>query len=442
MARKKVSNSDIARLVDLPGYELEYRANLYRSLSMPSYVHGYSLAIEYMRSWFVNKFRANLGEDYFKCIHVNGKHVLDDWKHFNNYNIRREKPMLAIVPAVDYDHDRESIDLYLADENILLKRSHQEQAFLKDYKNQVYLGMQLKEMKMNFGFKIRIGSRAEQQWLYNHMEIWFRIGATQTNYISADFHVPYDIMINIAYDLNFDVDVKNNKIKNISEFVSYLNQRSDHPFIFKMRAINQKQEFFIRIRDIPVHIATKDKLGLDDGERVGRLDDNFHIEMQAILTIPVPFFYVYFSRNTIHKKISVRDDEGYGIYTINAYEIPPENNLGWDQFVQTSYLCQKDEQCIDISELFEGTGNVNDILKYSLSQYINPSNFIDIIVLHTKDTSLYVPFKMDFNNMSLILEEPIESEELLNIVVYVDKRYINETIINLNNYSKNRFETE
>ena len=104
MAREKVSINDIInykidqmtpeeKRVAVPRDFVAYKPKLYKSLVCPSYVHGYSLAIEYMKKWFLSKF----DKKYFKFVHINGKHVLDDWKHFNNYNIVREKPMLAIV---------------------------------------------------------------------------------------------------------------------------------------------------------------------------------------------------------------------------------------------------------------------------------------------------------------------------------------------------------
>ena len=166
MARKAEDMTPQER-AELPRDFFEYRPQLYRNLAMPSYVHGYSLAIEYMRDWFLSHF----DKDFFKVVHINGKHVLDDWKHFNNYNIKREKPMLAIVPTVDYDYDRESLDLYMADQNLLLKRSNYQQSFLKDYDSMTFLYMQPRALKMNFTFKVRVNSRAEQLDLYNKMEI-------------------------------------------------------------------------------------------------------------------------------------------------------------------------------------------------------------------------------------------------------------------------------
>ena len=94
MDREKVSINDIKNTIfentppekraQLPRDFFTYRPKLYRNLVLPSYVHGYSLAIEYMKKWFVDKFP----KDYFKVIHINGKHVLDDWRDFNNYNIK------------------------------------------------------------------------------------------------------------------------------------------------------------------------------------------------------------------------------------------------------------------------------------------------------------------------------------------------------------------
>ena len=53
----------------------EYAKKLYARLALPSYVHGYSLAIEYMTKWFEDGF----DKDYLKSIYIDGKHVIDDY---------------------------------------------------------------------------------------------------------------------------------------------------------------------------------------------------------------------------------------------------------------------------------------------------------------------------------------------------------------------------
>ena len=47
---------------------------LYGNLALPSYVHGYSLAIEYMYDWFKSKFP----KDFFRGgIYIDGKKLTD-----------------------------------------------------------------------------------------------------------------------------------------------------------------------------------------------------------------------------------------------------------------------------------------------------------------------------------------------------------------------------
>ena len=200
--REKSKNASLEQIIKFGPDFMEYRPELYKSLYLPSYVHGYSLAIEYMRDWFVNNFP----KDYFKTVYINGKHVLDDWKHWNNYNIKKEKPMLAIIPTVNVDWDRENLDLYLGSKDIMLRRYTFQDSFIKDYRNMVFLYMQMRQMEMTFSFRVRVESRAQQLDLMNKMELWFRCGSTQQDHLSADIHIPYEIMLNIAKDAHFEIE--------------------------------------------------------------------------------------------------------------------------------------------------------------------------------------------------------------------------------------------
>ena len=63
--------------------------SLHRNLSTPSTIHGYSLAVEYMKNWFLKQF----DDDYFKTVHINGKHVFDDYRRFSKTELLKiEKP--------------------------------------------------------------------------------------------------------------------------------------------------------------------------------------------------------------------------------------------------------------------------------------------------------------------------------------------------------------
>ena len=51
----------------------------------------------------------------------------------------------------------------------------------------------------------------------------------------------------------------------------------------------------------------KDKLQLDDGERDGKLDFNFHIEMTTSLEIPIPHYYSYYSAEELMGSVTVKE---------------------------------------------------------------------------------------------------------------------------------------
>lgn len=419
----------------------EYRVKrLYSNLAIPSYVHGYSLGIEFMRSWFLEKFP----RDYFKTVYINGKHVLDDFKYFNRDAIKREKPMVAIVPTVEYDHDREYIDLYAADPDIFLKRSNYQQSFFKDDERDLYLGMNFQTIRMNFAYRVRVSSRAQQLDLFKRMELMFRIGATQKKSLSTDFHIPKDIILSIAEKAGFDIDKENKKVLNVMEFLSYMNSHSDLPILFKMRAINQKPEFFIRVRDMYTHIACRDKLSLDDGERDGQLDNNFHIDMAATLTMPIPHFFVFYSAEPMMGQTKVYEEDNnisVGLYSFNDFKIPEKNELGWYQIALTSYLCDKGEKFIDMSEVFSGNTNLDIVMEHNLKNFISPKGFIDIKVFRNDDRALSVKTEMDYETKRLIFLENMD-EETVYIVIYADREYINETISSLEEYKKYRISNE
>lgn len=427
---------------------VDYTPKLYKSLAMPSYVHGYSLAIEFMKQWFLEYFP----KDFFKVVHINGKHVLDDWKHFNNYNIVRVPPMLAIVPTVEYEYDRDGIDLYLGDHNMLLKKTRYQQSFFRDYNNKNFLYMQMRALRMNFNFKVRVATRAQQLDVYNNMNMWFRIGATQERRVAADFHIPYDIICNMASVVGFDLDQYGNiKEEDCLKLTNYLNQYSDLPIMYKMRAINQKPEFFVRVRNMYTHIDTQDRLDIDDGEMIGKLGKNYHIEMRAVLTIPIPHFFVYFNQDPIVKTITVkeRDKDCIGLYTINPMEILPYNEKGWNSILITEYLLEPDEEFIDLSKVlfnknFEPSMELKKVYDATLANGFNPETFLDIRLWRSEDVARVIEFTMDWEHCILQLNKTLDEShpEMISIAIYGDKRYINETVVTLEKYDASRISVD
>lgn len=436
MNRKVLKPKDIRRIVDVryTKYPSEVSKSLYANLALPSYVHGYSLAIQYMYHWFESKFE----KGFFKGgIYVDGKHVLDDYKHFSKNVVKGQNPRARIEPRVQFDYDREAVDTYLAPPDLYLKRSTLNESFFKDYDRSLFLGLEMRALRMDFNFKVRVNTRAQQLDVYNRMQMYFRIGATMHELLSVDFHIPKALILNIALRAGFEV--KNGEVQDIISFLQYLNAHSDLPFLFKIRAVNQKPEFFIRISDLYTHISCLDKLQIDDGERDGKLDYNFHVEMNAVLTIPIPSFYSYYSAYELETGIEVVDPvpTTVAIYSINVFDILNVDEHGWARAAITDYATDKGEKEIDLSPIFTGDNILSRTIRHTLAQGVSPYHFINIVIYRGEDAAKLCHFNMDWNTFKAELLTNVD-EEILHIAVYYDRNYINELDISLNRYNDQR----
>lgn len=441
MPRAVVTPESVVKELDLDtAYGWDQIKKLHANLALPSYVHGYSLGIEYMYNWFKSKFP----KDYFRGgIYIDGKNVLDDYKRLNEYAMKNivkgENPRARMAAQVEYDYDREGIDLYQGPPEVYLRRSKHQDAFFKDYDRHMFLGMMPRAMRMNFAFKVRLNTRAQQQDCYNRMELYFRNGATQYEYISVDFHVPKYIMLNIADKAGFEI--KKGEVVDVIEFIHYLNAHSSVPFLFKLRAINQKPEYFIRLNNVYAHIAVRDKLQLDDGERDGKLDFNFHVEMNATLELPVPHYYTYYASEALTTSIMVKEaEEGcVAVYSVNILDIPKTNERGWNQVAFTEYLTDKGDTEMDLSSIFAGDNPLTKAITHDLTLGISPKKYLDLRIYRDDDIAREVNFTIDWNTKIVTFEHP-EDEEVLHVVMYCDQSYINELDVEMHNYMESRVE--
>ena len=416
---------------------------LYTNMYTPSEAHAFNLAIEYMKDKF---FKTKFPKDYFKAEWVNTAHTMKDYANFSKMNVKRERPYFVVIPSVDYDYDRENIDMYNAGADVFLKRSNWQRSFFKDFKNNVFLGMQMRLLRMPFTFKIRLNTRSEQLDLFRRMELLFRIGGTQTDNISVDLHIPYDMLVNIAIMAGFKVEVKEfagEKIAKIVDpllFLDYLNQHSDIPITYKFRATNHHEEFFLRVTNLYTHITTKDKLDIDDGEKSGQIDSNFNITLQAQLKIPVPQFFVLYNEKPLPYVLTT----GQGsipLYSIGEFDIPLVNDKGWDQVINTVYMLDPHETSFDISPLFKSnkTEDINAVKDFCIKNYISPNTFIDIqIYQEYAGDYRKVPFAFDYMNMIINLGQDLKEEQNLYIAIYIDKKYMNSTLTSINEFNNSR----
>lgn len=433
-----MNNADKAVFGNIRRFSLDPRIsnfdNLHQSISVPSEIHAYSLGIEYMKRWFLKEF----DEDYFKTVYINGKHIFDDYRRFNKQQLLKiEKPAVAIVPSLDSSFNRDTVDLRQEGRYIMGRRSQVfDDTIISDDDNNVHLRIDLKLIQMNFSFRIRVESRAAQIDLANSMKLAFRVGSTQGEYVSYDFHIPYDIILNIAKMVGFEIITekgKRKKVKDIVGFMSYLNAHSKYPILYKMRTVNGNAEFFVRMPNQYTHISNLDELERDDGEREGQLDNNFHIEMNCILKIPAPQFYYYYSSESL--KISYNDKKEFaGLYEISNMEPPERNNRGWEQYLSTEWVDDdKYVEDIDFDELIT-TRELIAVIRHARDTGISPSLFMEV-KLYNNFTEQEI--SIDWDQFVMHVDKHFKSDVSV-IAIYLDLEYVNTSLIAIQSLDDNR----
>lgn len=409
---------------------------LNKYISIPSTVHGYSLAIQFMRDWILNTFP----KDYFRTVHVGGKHVYADYREFNKIQQQVEKPALAILPNLNTDYNRDMIDLIQGGLDIYTRRSpFYNDKFFYDKGSNLAIGIMFKELEMPFQIRMRVKSRGQQLDLYEYTKINCRIGSTQTHFIDMDCHVPYDIILALAMDMGFELIKDSNDkyhIKDIVSFLQYLNTYSKLPFTYKMRTINGNCEFFIRIKHCYVHISCLDGISIDEGERQGSLESNFHVEFSPILHFSVPAIYAYYSMAE-HRVMNREIGEIKALYQIISVKPPEVNEKGWNQYLTTQWVDPNRKIGeIGFKELLENK-DLQRVIEHTVSIGISPSIFMDVKLYNAQHE---IPIYLDWENFKIKVYRDMK-ESVSDIAIYADLSYINNTLTNLDNLYASRMES-
>lgn len=430
---KKIDISKIGKIVD--------SREMKGSLAIPSAVNGYSLCIEYAKNWIYGK----ISRDFFNGVYIDGRYVLEEFKRYTDIEsqMSRKNPNLAILPVLDANYNRDFIDSTpnMTGIDNYIKRSRFEQPFFEDYSRCTKIQMSMKAIQVAFTFRIRVNTRAEQLDLRDYMNIAYKVGATMGDYIDQDYHIPYDLMLNLATDSGFKV--KDRCIVDILEFMNYLNSNSKLPITYKFRGINGKHEFFVRQRQQYVHTRIND-LDVDTGERKNHLDANFNIEMTTLVTYPVPQYYMYYSEishNNIPNGIDPEEAQRIGIYAINLTDIPEINDVGWMLYMTTDVMETDRSKPLHIDDLLElfATSNseesdIQRIIKWNNSMSINSDIFLDIKLFNnTKEIECHIDWTNGKLDTTVILEHEVSS-----MAIYINKAYLNDQLISQDAYNKTR----
>lgn len=402
------------------------------SICVPSTIHAYSLGMEYIKNWFFSKF----SNDYFKTIHIEQKHILDDFRNRDSIkNLKKLKPSVAIIPQINFEYNRDNIDLYSGGLDLFIKRHKLNDSFLYDSKKDIYLGMVMEQLETSYNFRIRLSTRAQQVDLYKYINLAFRVGSTQGQHIDVDFHIPYSLMLQIAKDAGFEIN-EQNQIVDIIDFVSYLNKHSFLPITYKLRTINGHNEFFVRCNELYVHLSCMDPLSADDGEKEGMLYSNYIIDFNVILKFPAPKMYVYYSKSG-HEDIESLElnNNNIGLYNIKLPDYPEENEKGWQQYLTTSYCTDIKGRpaVIEFNELFKGS-ELEKVNNYLKSISVSPAAYIEFKIFENGKPA---EFDIDWETYTIVTKNPIY-HIMLDISIYVDLPYMKDRIFAIEDLKKKR----
>ena len=433
--------------LDMDAFKNRNSKTLYRSICVPSTTQAYSLCVEFMKRWFLSKFP----QDTFKSIYVEGKNIYDDFRSLDKTALlKRQKPALTITPSISWDFNNENVDSYPYGMDLYVQTGKFKESFFSYPPNNSYMGIGMETILMPFNFRIKLETRAQQLDMYKFIKMACRVGFTCGEDVDLDFHLPYALMIQIAKDNGFqtqskklseDKDEYEETICNVPGFLRWLNKYSSLPFLYKFRTLNGKNEFFLKMRNMYVHIRPEN-LSADDGEREGQLSNNFTIEMSAEVRFPAPKMYAYYSDNA-HKLQTV-----YGAwyqpngpvtscYTFKGAVIPDLNRYRWPLFMSTTYEEDNIEKLykplkIDLTELLEG--DVGNCIIDCLSKSISPSIFCELIFYNGGE---YINGKMNWEDLTFTSTNPVRSLGTY-IGVYVDNNFVADYILKDNNRYQSR----
>jgi hypothetical protein len=344
---------------------------------------------------------------------------------------------------MDWSFDNDKLDAYPYGISLYTPLGRFKDSFFKDAQRQMYLGIGFETQLINFTFRVKLETRAQELDFFKYAKLACRVGFSNGEDVDLDFHIPYELMIQMATDAGFEIEYYEKRppvVKNLSGFLGYLNSHSQIPFIYKHRNVNGNNEFFIRAQRLYVYIRPTD-INADDGEKEGHLDNNFMVELTCEVRFPAPQMYAYYSNNkhnlqTVYSAFHQPDNAVATFYTFNSLEIPEVNNYGWNKYLYTEYIEEdlNNPLTINFSELFNG--DIALVIDESIKTAISPAIFLDIWVING---SQKVYGRMNWETMTWT-SEYIPRNEVSGIIIYTDLEYMNNTLLRLNNGDENRLQ--
>lgn len=442
---KILSDTDIYNMFGTSNYQpilsidKEFDHKLKTNLMVASTFNAYSCCIEYIRNWIFSKFP----ERFFRSEHLDYSHILTYMKKFDMKGLVESTPCINITPEIEFNFNRENIDLYNMGLNFYHNRCSYKDAFFIDNEKSLFISCNMEVILMRFNIKILVQYRGIQLDVGKFCQIAFRANGTQKHRLDIDYPVPTELIEQLAEDAGYTLDINN--IESLVSFNRYLNSNSRMPFIYKLDLSSGKIKWYMKMTNVLVHIRTED-INLDQGNRFAQTHMDYNIEFECQVRFPTPKFYAYYTmiqRETI-KKITQIDKSSFAIAIEDIGKIPSKDEHGWDWNLRTEYEFNTTKEISLIKskklglkiEFDELIGNLRDVIDYTKSIAISPEIFLNIKIFNFDKI---VKSHVDWNTYTIFIDEPVESMKTI-ILVYMDNLYFNETLIKMKDFDKHRLQ--
>lgn len=434
--KRILSDTDMLSITNIDRFRPSLRCDLF----IPSYIHSLSIATEFIYNYVLSKFPNN----YFATINIADKHPLDDFRRYKKGNlVTRETPAMIMSYSLQYDFNDNLLDYNLLSTNKYLRRSYWQRSFFKCPHKGLYIGMDLETMMIEYNFKFIQQTRALQIDMFNRLRKVFRIGCTETIDIDCDFHLDPLLISNIAKESGFNVDPSTESISDPWNFNKFLNSYSQMPILYKLRLINQRYEYFLRMRNLPIHLDLQESLSVDDGNQSGMMNNMYAIEMRIPIRFPAPRTFALYNEGNWTDIIKVENNQGINVISMKVADIPEENYKGWPMYAHSNYMAEENEkvvESIDIRPLFKAPVDVkidtdlDYIIEDAIKQSIDPSIFIETAVYVNDfvqiNNSGRLPIYMDWPNRKIVLPKDT-TYQYFYLAIYIDRSYINSKVAEL-----------
>lgn len=419
--------------------EKDYYKDLKTNLLTPSRNQNYSCCIEYILRWFYSKFP----DGFFRQKYIDTEHIFHQRM---NYKFRdllvTNKPAATVQVTLDQSYNRQLLDQYNYGMTMYNNRTHYKDAFFIDHDKDLFISMTMEMLLLNFRFKMLFPNQAIQMDVANRCVLAFRAGATQKYFTDVDFHIPDELLVQLAEDNNQFVCPNSGKIRDAHTFSQYFNSHSSLPLFYKFDSSKHIMQYFLRVGRCMIHIKT-DEIQTDNGQEVGNIKDNFGIEFNCQVRFPSPKFYAYYSIKTRKKQIcmSKLDEKSFGVIVSSLAKVPVKNDKGWDRGIETQYNLSKEEFALSKKgalltiHFAELLGDIRDVVESVKSMALSPEVFLDIKVY---SYFKQIPIEVDWINYTINLKEPIDGA--CYIIIYMDRVYYAEHLNALKNYSGTRIQ--